>query len=457
MIGSTAQQFLTYLSHRGEETGNIRGSMKVRVPAERVGTRERLYEWISIDKDETGAAKGKPASVSRASQDYVRSIGRKAAPGESAAPPLAKLFDDPEKLSGHSTSRPPVPLPASAKEDSSLSRSKQDAPADLDGAGLKNSFNNPAYYVLEGVPHQLLATEGQSPLTLSKPAAGKHKVAITVPVQPEKYRQAPPHHPPALGEESSSDDDLGTLNLPPPDFPPPPLPKSAGLEMVDNPFYASARELQPPPLQVPKVGAVREEPDARHRHHRLGVAFSEPLESKASARAPPRAPFSQAVTFLAEPPQPPQGPVDDRSCSVLQMARTLSEVDYSAGGGGLGRGSHLHSGKGKLDLPSRCLHSDYSRPAGFPSRCIQESIKEDLAEEALCQGGRSSSSLSESSVGEWLRAIGLQRYEEGLIHNGWDDLEFLSDITKDDLEEAGVLDPAHKKAILDSLQQTPRK
>ncbi|CAI5773642.1 phosphatidylinositol 3,4,5-trisphosphate 5-phosphatase 2 [Podarcis lilfordi] len=43
MIGSTAQQFLTYLSHRGEETGNIRGSMKVRVPAERMGTRERLY------------------------------------------------------------------------------------------------------------------------------------------------------------------------------------------------------------------------------------------------------------------------------------------------------------------------------------------------------------------------------------------------------------------------------
>uniref|UniRef100_K7F2Q3 phosphatidylinositol-3,4,5-trisphosphate 5-phosphatase n=1 Tax=Pelodiscus sinensis TaxID=13735 RepID=K7F2Q3_PELSI len=33
MIGSTAQQFLTFLSHRGEETGNIRGSMKVRVPA----------------------------------------------------------------------------------------------------------------------------------------------------------------------------------------------------------------------------------------------------------------------------------------------------------------------------------------------------------------------------------------------------------------------------------------
>ncbi|XP_075704508.1 phosphatidylinositol 3,4,5-trisphosphate 5-phosphatase 2 [Rhinoderma darwinii] len=72
MIGSTSQQFLTYLSHRGEETGNIRGSMKVRVPAERMGTRERLYEWISIDKDETGAVKGKPPSMSRPNHEYTK-------------------------------------------------------------------------------------------------------------------------------------------------------------------------------------------------------------------------------------------------------------------------------------------------------------------------------------------------------------------------------------------------
>ena len=28
-------------------------------------------------------------------------------------------------------------------------------------------------------------------------------------------------------------------------------------------------------------------------------------------------------------------------------------------------------------------------------------------------------------MGAWLRAIGLERYEEGLVHNGWDDLEYL--------------------------------
>uniref|UniRef100_H3AZW6 phosphatidylinositol-3,4,5-trisphosphate 5-phosphatase n=1 Tax=Latimeria chalumnae TaxID=7897 RepID=H3AZW6_LATCH len=52
MIGCTAQQFEMFLSHRGEETGSVRGWMKVRIPKERRNTRERLYEWISFEKDE---------------------------------------------------------------------------------------------------------------------------------------------------------------------------------------------------------------------------------------------------------------------------------------------------------------------------------------------------------------------------------------------------------------------
>uniref|UniRef100_A0A671NRJ8 phosphatidylinositol-3,4,5-trisphosphate 5-phosphatase n=1 Tax=Sinocyclocheilus anshuiensis TaxID=1608454 RepID=A0A671NRJ8_9TELE len=105
MIGSTTQQFHTYLSHRGEETGNIRGSMRVRVPSERMGTRERLYEWISVDKDETGGPKGRTLPP-RAGHDYVK-----------------------------------------GKKD----------PFEGDATTCKNSFNNPAYYILEGVPNQSAA------------------------------------------------------------------------------------------------------------------------------------------------------------------------------------------------------------------------------------------------------------------------------------------------------------
>ncbi|XP_069737743.1 LOW QUALITY PROTEIN: phosphatidylinositol 3,4,5-trisphosphate 5-phosphatase 2 [Phaenicophaeus curvirostris] len=59
VMGCTPQPFLTSLSHRGEETGNIRGSLRVRVPAQRRGTRQRLYEWIGVDQDEAAAGKAK--------------------------------------------------------------------------------------------------------------------------------------------------------------------------------------------------------------------------------------------------------------------------------------------------------------------------------------------------------------------------------------------------------------
>ncbi|XP_074872922.1 phosphatidylinositol 3,4,5-trisphosphate 5-phosphatase 2 isoform X2 [Carettochelys insculpta] len=424
MIGSTAQQFLTYLSHRGEETGNIRGSMKVRVPAERMGTRERLYEWISIDKDETGAAKGKLPSACRASQEYAKAAGRKHPPGETAACPPGKLFDEPEKPSAVTAGRLSAPGRSISKEESSQARSKLDSTVEPNGGPPKNSFNNPAYYVLEGVPHQLLATDALAPAPAPAPAkaaAPKNKVQITVPMQPERRRQPLP----GREEESSSEEEGGTLNLPPPDFPPPPLPKVAELEMADNPFYASAKDLG--------GAGGRGEPGTAKPW--AAVAFGDPVESKlAPPKLHPRPPVSPG--FLMEPPSAPQaqgGLLDDRSCSVLQMAKTLSEVDYSGskGGSGLGREQPGRPAppllsKGRMELPPRCLHPDYSRPIAFPPRSIRESIEEDLAEEALGQGGKSGFSLSECSVGEWLRAIGLERYEEGLIHNGWDDLEFLS-------------------------------
>ncbi|KAM9319728.1 phosphatidylinositol 3,4,5-trisphosphate 5-phosphatase 2 [Gastrophryne carolinensis] len=426
MIGSTAQQFLTYLSHRGEETGNIRGSMKVRVPAERMSTRERLYEWISIDKDETGAVKGKPPSMARPNHEYTRSSSRKAPALDAGGPTLGKVHEDAEKGAALSTSRTSASISGSAIEDPALTRCKMEAQAEGDGLGLKNSFNNPAYYVLEGVPHPMLSPEGPSPTP-------KNKVQITVPAQhPDRRRHLAPM---ARAEDTSSDEEVGTLNLPPPDFPPPPLPKSAEFEVLDNPFYVTSGELHPRPATTEEA-----EPRTAGGKSRLGVTFSEPLDAKYHPKSRPPLPTPQH-SYMAEAHA--SSTQDDRSCSVLQMARTLSEVDYS--GNKEGHTPHPMAAKGKMELPSRCM--DFNRPLAFPPHCIQE---ED--EEALYLGGRNSSSLQDSSVGEWLRGIGMERYEEGLIHNGWDDLEFLSDIVEEDLEEAGVLDPGHKKAILDNLQ-----
>ncbi|KAM6342064.1 LOW QUALITY PROTEIN: phosphatidylinositol 3,4,5-trisphosphate 5-phosphatase 2 [Podargus strigoides] len=466
MIGSTAQQFLTYLSHRGEETGNIRGSMRVRVPAERLGTRERLYEWISIDKDETAAGKGKVALAARANQDYAKSVGRK--PTSAEPPPAipAKLPEEPEKGSAPPGPRPPAPHRGTTRDEATPSRSKAEAMPEPAGGPLKNSFNNPAYYVLEGVPHQLLAPGGDP----GKPPPSKVKVHLGGGA-PERRRHPSSGQPPACRSEGgSSDEDSGTLNLPPPDFPPPPLPRD--LEVPPSPFYGGTKELPAPTGREdppkPRPGTGESPPPKLHPRPppAAGAGFGVegaggtpssgglPMPGLPSTGVLPGAgglPSPGGLSDAGGLPGAGGGLLDDRSCSVLQMAKTLSEVDYGGGKGRVGAPpSLLAKGGGRLELPPRCLHPDYGRPLAFPPHSIQESIQEDLAEEALCQGSRGVGTVP--GVGEWLRALGLERYEEGLVRNGWDDLEFLSDITEEDLEEAGVLEPGHKRILLESLQ-----
>ncbi|XP_077647065.1 phosphatidylinositol 3,4,5-trisphosphate 5-phosphatase 2 isoform X2 [Lonchura striata] len=441
MIGSTAQQFLTYLSHRGEETGNIRGSMKVRVPTERLGTRERLYEWISVDKDETTASKGKVLLGARATQDNAKSVGRKPTGAEPPTTILAKLPEEPEKSSTAAAPRPPATHRSTPRDEATSGRSKAEAMPELSGAPLKNSFNNPAYYVLEGVPHQLLV-QGDP----GKPPKAKVQLAV-----PERC-QCPSA---CCGGESDEEEDVGTLNLPPPDFPPPPLPRE--LELPPNAFFGTPKELLVPggcedpkshpaafgEAPVPKLHP-RPPPAARAGFGMEGAGGTPATGGLPAVGGLPTPGGLPAVGGLPTPGGLPGGLLDDRSCSVLQMAKTLSEVDY---GGGKGRVAPPPPLLAKGSLAPRSLHPDYGRPLAFPPHSIQESIQEDLAEEAQ---GRGAGAVP--GVGEWLRALGLERYEEGLVRNGWDDLEFLSDITEEDLEEAGVLEPGHKRVLLESLQ-----
>uniref|UniRef100_A0A8C7YK38 phosphatidylinositol-3,4,5-trisphosphate 5-phosphatase n=1 Tax=Oryzias sinensis TaxID=183150 RepID=A0A8C7YK38_9TELE len=357
MIGSTAQQFHTYLSHRGEETGNIRGSMRVRVPSERMGTRERLYEWISVDKDETGGPRGRSSEAERSSKEETAArYSEKYYLQENVAIFLILCF-------------------------LFLGRPKQDGPDGGDSIS-KNSFNNPAYYILEGVPNQSAAA-----------------------ISPELLPSPTSSNPPGGGAGS-------TLNRPPPDFPPPPLPKGA-LEMVtEAPFN------KPRPL-YPDLAEVRIPPAAPAGPLALGEGFR-----RGGGMA-----------------------LDDQSCSVLQMAKTLSESEFSGQ-------PPPRAPSAPPPLRGQPMGAGLDACRTFPPRNpITESIAEDMPEEALWGSSSSSLSVGESSVGEWLQRLGLEKYERGLLHNGWDDLEFLSDITEEDLEEAGVLDPAHKQILLESLRQ----
>lgn len=44
----------------------------------------------------------------------------------------------------------------------------------------------------------------------------------------------------------------------------------------------------------------------------------------------------------------------------------------------------------------------------------------------------------QSSLAEWLSAIGLNQYYQTLVQNGYDNMDFISDITLEDLKEIGI-------------------
>jgi hypothetical protein len=57
-------------------------------------------------------------------------------------------------------------------------------------------------------------------------------------------------------------------------------------------------------------------------------------------------------------------------------------------------------------------------------------------------------------IGEWLRGLGLQSYEQTFRDNGID-LEVLPRLTVDDLKEIGVQAVGHRRKILDAIGSLP--
>ncbi|XP_053931987.1 phosphatidylinositol 3,4,5-trisphosphate 5-phosphatase 2 isoform X2 [Cuculus canorus] len=149
MIGSMAQQFETFLFHRGEETGSMRGWMKVRVPKDRHSTRERLYEWISFEEEDAEPAvdtpscpkpplqrlRSRPRSLPEPAASYTNPAyfifeGVMWAPG----PGTAEAQDNrAESLAGGQRHRSPlgtrVPLPSEEEQPSARPRCMPGAPS----------------------------------------------------------------------------------------------------------------------------------------------------------------------------------------------------------------------------------------------------------------------------------------------------------------------------------------
>uniref|UniRef100_A0A674HPM3 phosphatidylinositol-3,4,5-trisphosphate 5-phosphatase n=1 Tax=Taeniopygia guttata TaxID=59729 RepID=A0A674HPM3_TAEGU len=151
-IGSTARQFETFLFHRGEETGSVRGWMRVRVPRGRRGTREKLYG----NGGRTQPPPGAPGSGT--SRDTCSS-----GPRPRCAPSL------PRSASGTpgGLGRAGAPEWGDAEPFLSPSALRRSRPRSLPEP--TTDYTNPAYFIFEGVPTARLPAPGEAP---KKPAEG---------------------------------------------------------------------------------------------------------------------------------------------------------------------------------------------------------------------------------------------------------------------------------------------
>nr|XP_033802617.1 phosphatidylinositol 3,4,5-trisphosphate 5-phosphatase 2-like isoform X2 [Geotrypetes seraphini] len=112
VIGDTFQQFETFLSHNGDETGSIRGWMRVQVPKAQHRTRERLFEWI---KDES-------------------------------------MIDAPKGMTGSRTFQCDKAAPTQALSSLLTEGMERNRGQSISIISSSSNFTNPAYFIFEGIP-----------------------------------------------------------------------------------------------------------------------------------------------------------------------------------------------------------------------------------------------------------------------------------------------------------------
>uniref|UniRef100_A0A672MDI8 Caskin-2-like n=1 Tax=Sinocyclocheilus grahami TaxID=75366 RepID=A0A672MDI8_SINGR len=106
--------------------------------------------------------------------------------------------------------------------------------------------------------------------------------------------------------------------------------------------------------------------------------------------------------------------------------------------------------------------------AGYDLQTISRMTPEDLTAIGVTKPGHRKKMLSEiskinipdwipqeksSNLAEWLSAIGLSQYYQTLVQNGYDNMDFISDITLEDLKEIGITKLGHQKKLMLAVKQ----
>ncbi|XP_039622077.1 inositol polyphosphate phosphatase-like 1b [Polypterus senegalus] len=414
LIGSTPQQFETFLIHRGEEMGSVRGWIQVYVPKDHCNTRERIYEWFCFEKDE--------------SSGHLSS------------------------LQANSDRTPSAPL-----------------------AALPSSYINPAYYMFEHFPPPKMkpldacsfpmssdsnAVPSKDFILYPKLISGSNKggqktcnsnfAEIEIPTYPSNFELCKD-----FGTQSSKSYQL---------FPKKEKPLLNSGQRRENVETSHHKDK---PLFSKEFFTVHKNHDELLRSHSnscrdrlkvyndhlptlyksqpLSVYKDKPNSSKDLLLPLHREQFQRSArseTFVSRMPEPlPGPPIGDHSFTALQIAKSLSDIDFKP--------FKNDYSVPKQQAQGRNLSCEMLDPTEGWQRIVR-------MKQGLRQSEREAFSMHcvPRSVGEWLRLLGLQRYEKVLYLSGWQELDFLSDLTEEDLLNAGVMNPAHRRVILQNLPDT---
>ncbi|XP_029968132.1 inositol polyphosphate phosphatase-like 1b isoform X1 [Salarias fasciatus] len=400
-LTGASEQFETFLSHRGEEMGSIRGRVRIHVPKDKRGTREKIYEWFHLEKDDKGPGRG------------------------SVSPAVTR-----------------VPVNRSTVVPLKLTTS---------------SYTNPAYFIFEGVsvPRQVeealpqrrdpqVVWSGNEALQLPKVSSARpgfdrrpcRRSDFTEIEIPAILPQCTPSNDLQTGQNSSSYQ-LFPAKKPSP-IPPPsskvishyqeqtakPRDKFQGKNTVLDAIQPESNVRN---LYMNHSAIIREK--CRRNQHQLHPERTNPVKTTKAPSAFPYTPTHAAhcqasVPWLVDQQPPP--PTGDNSLTALQIAKSLSEVDFFPTET---RGPSITSQRpGYRNGPS--VHGD----RGYRWE----------KEVSVLQG-------APETVRELLSSLGLQKYTLGLRLNGWDDLDYFSGITEEGLCAAGVTNPSHRRRILENL------
>ncbi|KAA8588783.1 hypothetical protein FQN60_010128 [Etheostoma spectabile] len=399
-LTGASEQFETFLSHRGEEMGSIRGRVRVHVPKDRRVTREKTYDWFYFEKDDKSPVRGhmSPASTR---VPINRSL---------AAPPK----------------RTP------------------------------SSYTNPAYFIFEGVSVARRVEEalpqrrdpqviwsGNEALQLPKisgrqgfdkrPCRRSDFTEIEIPAVLPQYTPTNDLHTP----QTNSSYQLFPANNPSPIPPTSSTAMSQYQEQTSQPSdkYQGKKDAQDSILPKKNLrnlymnhsAIIREK--ARRDQHQLLPERTNPIRAAKTPSAFPYIATHIAHSQVSVPwmiDQQPPGPTGDNSLTALQMAKSLSEVDF-------------------FPTEQRCSTILNQRPSYRNSPSMHGDRGYSWEKEVSVLQG------APETVRELLSALGLQKYTLGLSLNGWDDLDYFSGITEEDLCAAGVTNPSHRRRILENL------